>query len=74
MTLKIRRLIVSLLKSIWIWGLLTWGYVIASVLDPVTAPSQTAPLSYYVWIPTNLVGVSAFIISFIAFVLWESFK
>lgn len=61
----------AILKGLWIYGLILWAYVAATILDPITAPFQTAPLSVYVPLPTDLVGVVAFIISFVAFVLWE---
>lgn len=65
------KLLLAFLKAIWIWGLLAWLYVVAIVLNPLTAPSQFWPLSVYVPIPTNLFGVSGFAISFIAFIVWE---
>ena len=64
-------LLLSILKGIWVWGLLAWVYVVASVLNPTTAPWQTFPLSYYIPLPTNFVGVTSFAVSFIAFILWE---
>lgn len=66
-----KRLALAVSKAIFVYGLLAWLYVVAIVLNPLTAPSQTWPLSYYVPIPTNFFGVSGFAISFIAFILWE---
>ena len=63
--------LLALLKAIWIWGLLTWVYVVATVLDPVTAPYLTSERSEYIPVPVDLVGLVAFGVSFIAFVLWE---
>ena len=65
------KLYLSILKGLWVFGLLDWIYVVASVLDPITAPYQLANISYLVPVPTNFVGVSAFIISFFAFIGYE---
>ena len=66
-----KKLLVAILKGIWIWGLLSWLYVVGIVFNPLTAPSQFWPLSVYVPLPTNLFGVSGFAISFVAFIAWE---
>ena len=66
-----KLLAAAVFKGLWVYSLLAWVYVVASVLDPVTTAYQTFPLSIYVPIPTNLVGVSAFVISWVSFVLWE---
>ena len=65
------KLYLATLKGIWLWGLLSWVYVAAIVLDPVTTHSQLQDLSFYVPIPTNLFGVLGFVVSFIAYVLWS---
>jgi hypothetical protein len=69
-----KKLLVALLKGIWIWGFAAWVYVVATVLDPVTTAYQFLALSEYVPIATNLVGVVCFAASFVAFVLWEDLK
>lgn len=58
----------AFLKALWIWGLLTWLYVVADI--HIFPEAQFWNLSVYVPIPTNLVGIVAFIVSFVAFVLW----
>ena len=65
------RLLLALLKALWIWGLASWVYAAAIVLDPVTAPYQTDSLSIYIPIPVDVYGIVGFVVSFVAFVLWE---
>ena len=66
-----RKLGLAILKGVSIYALLTWGWVCASILAPVTNPFQTASLSYYIPIPTDVVGITAFAISLITYILWE---
>ena len=66
--------LVAFLMGIWIWGLLTWTYVVATILDPVTSRYQYTKLSAYIPIPVDLVGVTAFAVAFVAFILWEWLK
>lgn len=69
--MKRRPLLLAILKGLWVWGLISWLWVAAVVLDPVTTQSQFDQLSLYVPIPTDLFGVAAFVIAFFAFILWE---
>lgn len=64
-----RPAILAVLKGLWIYGLVLWAYVVFAVY--ITPETQTLPLSYYVWIPTDLAGVLAFAVSFASFILWE---
>ena len=72
--MKGKKTLLAVLKGTWMWGLMTWIYVATTILDPITAPAQLSNLSYYVPVPVDLTGVLAFVISFIAFVLWESWR
>ena len=65
------KLYLAILKGLWVFGLLAWGYVAAIILDPNTSSSQTWPISYYIFIPTNVVGIVGFVVAFPAFILYE---
>lgn len=65
------KLYLAFLKGVWVFGLLAWAYVAAIILDPSTQASQLWPLSFYVPIPTDLVGVLGFVLAFPAFIVWE---
>ena len=65
------KLLSSLLETVWIYSLLVWGYVVASILDPITFAYQFGPFSRYVPIPTDLVGLIAFTASAVSFALWK---
>jgi hypothetical protein len=64
------KLIVSLLKGIWIYSLILWLYIVADNLIYNFA-HQYMPLSNYVPIPEDLIAVLAFAVSFLSFVSWE---
>lgn len=64
-----RRSHSALLTTLWVYGLLTWGYVVASVLDPATVGYQFGPFSRYVPAPTDVVGLLAFVVSGASFAL-----
>ena len=65
------RLALALLKGLWIWGFASWVYAVAIQLDPVTTKSQYGSLSAYIPIPVDVFGILGFVVSFVAFVLWE---
>jgi hypothetical protein len=62
----------SLFLTLWIFGLIVFVYVWTNVY--VFPQDQYAGLSNYVNIPTDLVGVSSFIIAGISFFLWNLIK
>lgn len=64
-----KKSLVALTKGVWIWGLFTWAYVVLNIT--LFPQAQFWDLSVYVPIPTDLVGVLSFLVSFVAFVLWE---
>ena len=61
-------------KVVALYSFAVWVYVVASILDPVTTEFQKAPLSYFVPIPTDLVGILSFSISFVAALVWQLTK
>jgi len=63
---------VSLLKGIWIYGLILWVYV---AVDAFLFPEyQFLGISAWIPIPQNILADFAFPISFISFVWWEYLK
>jgi len=62
-----KYLIKRLLRACWLYSFILWLYVVSNVY--VFPADQLLNLSYYVPIPTNLLGVSAFAASFIFLVL-----
>ncbi len=65
------KLYLAVLKGLWVFGLLSWAYVAAIILDPSTASSQIEPLSYYIPIETDIVGIVGFVVAFPAYILWS---
>lgn len=65
------KFLLAVLEGVWKFGLLLDIYVLAVVLDPVTTASQAKPLSVYIPIPTDLVGIISAVGSFWAFVLYR---
>jgi hypothetical protein len=65
-----RKLATSALMGLWIYSILLWAYVVADNLINHFA-HQYSPLSVYVPVPEDLVAVTAFVTSFVAFVAWE---
>jgi hypothetical protein len=70
--LRNRKLAIPLLKGIWIYSLLLWGYIVADMF--VFPQYQFSSISRLIPIPQNLIADVAFPISFLAFVLWEYLK
>ena len=65
------RLVLAILKGLWIWGFASWVYTVVIQIDPVTTKSQYSSLSIYVPIHVDVYGIISFVVSFVAFVLWE---
>ncbi len=64
-----KKLAVPLLKALWIYTLILWMYIVADMF--VFPQYQYDPISRFVPIPQNLIAVTAFPVSFLAFAVWE---
>lgn len=69
--LKAKIIVKETALVLMVYGGVTWGYVAAYVLDPATTKYQTWPLSVYIHIPTDLVGITAFVVSAISALIWR---
>jgi hypothetical protein len=63
------KAILALLKTTWVYGLITWLYVVSNLY--VFPEFQFVDLSRYVPVPTDLVGIVAFAASAASFAGWE---
>jgi hypothetical protein len=64
------KLIVSLLKGVWIYSLILWLYIVVDNLIYNFA-HQYDPLSNYVPIPEDLLALLAFAASFLCYLGWD---
>ena len=63
---------ISLLKGIWIYALILWGYIVVDMF--VFPPYQYLGISKFIPIPENLLADIAFPTSFLSFVAWDYLK
>jgi hypothetical protein len=67
-----RLVLRSVMKGLWIYSLLLWGYIVASVL--MRPQWQYFDLSVYVPIHQNILAVVSFAVSFFSFICWQYLK
>jgi hypothetical protein len=70
--MKDKLILRSVLKGLWIYSLLLWGYIVVSVLQ--NPKRQYFDLSVYVPIQENILAVTAFAASFLFFIGWQYLK
>jgi hypothetical protein len=71
-TLCLRVLTKGIMRAVWVFSLLAWGYVI---IDRWVNPQlQKADLSPFVPVPQDVVGILAFVVGFASFAIWGSME